>query len=109
MEIKGELGQEVLVRAKINSVNVSPEGAVYQLGNKWMVDIKDHSIIVKEEDIIFQDEKPKKASAPKKKEEPAAAPKKRPGRPKKATVEGTMAKYEEMINRAKSMDAGLKG
>lgn len=113
MEIKGNIGEEVMVKAVIESVTVYKNETVYRL------DVNDGEghVSVTEEEITFitKEKKPraeKKPKAPKNEEKKVAAPetpKRRPGRPKKATVEGTMAKYEEMINRAKSMDAGLKG
>ena len=100
MEIKGNIGDEVFLKAKLTGANIYEDGSVV-----YLVKCGEENFMVDSSEVKFEE---KKTAVPKKKEEPAAAPKRR-GRPKKATVEGTMAKYEEMINRAKSMDAGLKG
>ena len=105
MEIKGNIGDEVFLKAKLTGANIYEDGSVV-----YLVKCGEENFMVDSSEVKFEE---KKAAVPKKKEEKKAAapeaPKRRPGRPKKATVEGTMAKYEEMINRAKSMDAGLKG
>lgn len=113
MEIKGNIGEEVMVKAVIESVTVYKNETVYRL------DINDGEghVNVSEDEITFitKEKKPraeKKPKAPKKEEKAAApeTPKRRPGRPKKATVEGTMRKYEEMMARNEvSLDDGIDG
>lgn len=116
MEIKGNIGEEVMVKAVIESVTVRKDEIVYTVA------IKNRAMgtnpVIPEEEITFitKEKKPraeKKPKAPKKEEKTAAAPetpKRRPGRPKKATVEGTMRKYEEMMARNEvSLDEGIDG
>lgn len=113
MEIKGNIGEEVMVKAVIESVTVRKDEIVYT------VTINNRELMGKipEEEITFitKEKKPrveKKPKAPKKEEKAAAqeTPKRRPGRPKKATVEGTMRKYEEMMARNEiSLDEGIDG
>lgn len=109
MEIKGNIGEEVMIKAVIESVTVRKDEIIYTV----MINDRELMGQIPEEEITFitKEKKPRAENKPKEEKKAAApeTPKRRPGRPKKATVEGTMAKYEEMINRAKSMDAGLKG
>lgn len=122
MEIKGNIGEEVMVKAVIESVTVRKDEIVYsvKINNRALRLDPGTSTVeqIPEEEITFitKEKKPraeKKPKAPKKEEKTAAAPeapKRRPGRPKKATVEGTMRKYEEMMARNEvSLDDGIDG
>lgn len=112
MEIKGNIGEEVMVKAVIESITVRKDEIVYTvtINGELMGQIPEEDIT-----LITKEKKPRAEKKPKapKKEETAAAPetpKRRPGRPKKATVEGTMRKYEEMMARNEvSLDEGIDG
>lgn len=116
MEIKGNIGEEVMVKAVIESITVRKDEIVYTVAIKNRA-IMGTNPVIPEEEITFitKEKKPraeKKPKAPKKEEKAAApeTPKRRPGRPKKATVEGTMRKYEEMMARNEvSLDDGIDG
>lgn len=112
MEIKGNIGEEVMVKAVIESITVRKDEIVYTvtINGELMGQIPEEDIT-----LITKEKKQRAEKKPKapKKEEKAAAPetsKRRPGRPKKATVEGTMRKYEEMMARNEvSLDDGIDG
>ena len=97
MEIKGNIGEEVYVKAKIKSINIDQDGVRYFVN----IDYSDVSGI-KGEDILFNAE-PEEApqGAPEEvvegvaeevAEEVVETPTKRRGRPRKTTVNDLMKK-----------------
>lgn len=95
MEIKGNIGDEVFLKAKLTGANIYEDGSVV-----YLVKCGEEKFMVDSSKVKFEE---KKAAAPE-------TPKRRPGRPKKATVEGTMRKYEEMMARNEvSLDDGIDG
>ena len=102
MNIKGEIGREVLIKAKIRGISIDENGIEYMVNCKEGEDL----IPVKESDIYFDipEKEPKKTrkkmEIPEEKKkttmETPEAPKKRPGRPKKSTVQDTLDKLEEL-------------
>lgn len=106
MEIIGKPGDEVWVKAKIHLINITEDGTTYYV----KLDESGQAFGKREEDII--------AAAPKiirelaKREEPQDEPEEEPaprrrGRPKKATVEGLMAKAEQARIRSEAEEAPL--
>ena len=81
MEIKGNIGEEIYVKARIKSINIDQDGVRYFVN----IDYSDVSGI-KGEDILFNAEPEEVA------EEVVETPPKRRGRPRKTTVNDLMKK-----------------
>lgn len=79
MKIKGEIGEEVYVKASIEEIRISQKGITYEVVR--------HSPIT-ESDIVFLKDDDEEIEE---KEE-----KRRPGRPRKATVGDLMKKCESI-------------
>lgn len=109
LELVGNVGDEVYIKATITEVKIDKGGVKYCINRgkcakiEWVTD-KDITAIPKKEPAQAAEKKEHKIEpCIAKPETPAKEPekiKRRPGRPKKATVEETMAKYEAM----KAMD-----
>lgn len=82
MKIKGEIGEEVYVKATIEEIRISQKGITYEVVR--------HSPIT-ESDIVFLKDDDEEIEE---KEE-----KRRPGRPRKATVGDLMKKCETIRDR----------
>lgn len=82
MKIKGEIGEEVYVKATIEEIRISQKGIIYE--------VERHSPIT-ESDIVFLKDDDEEIEE---KEE-----KRRPGRPRKATVGDLMKKCETIRDR----------
>lgn len=82
MKIKGEIGEEVYVKATIEEIRISQKGITYEVVR--------HSPIT-ESDIVFLKDDDEEIEE---KEE-----KRRPGRPRKATVGDLMKKCEAIRDR----------
>ena len=93
MNIKGNINQEVYIKATIRGITVEETGQVTYCVN---TEPREDYIPVKEEDVVFEipEQLPKKAETP---EQP-----KRRGRPKLATPEGTFEKLEKMRRQIKN-------
>ena len=94
MEIKGKIGEEVFVKARIESIFVDEHGTSYcVLLSGKDGDFQNNYQNVKLEDVIFTEPKKPEKKAPevKKDVEPIAPPKKR-GRPRKTTVDDLVKK-----------------
>ena len=90
MEIKGNIGEEVYVKAKIKSINVDQDGIKYFLDVEYNdTDGGDSS------DILFNAEP---EEAPQEEVVEIPAPAKRRGRPRKATVDDLMKKAKASDN-----------
>lgn len=83
MEIKGNIGDEVYVKATIESIKITKLGITYQIS----INSIEHSM--SEQDVMFIEKIEKPAL---KIQEPAPASKKKRGRPRKATVETLLEK-----------------
>jgi hypothetical protein len=101
--VKGSVGDKVLIEATITGIRIEENGVTYCVQTE-----PDADIIELKDSEVREAEKPKVdkvkrekvkstlgANVPKQPTVPPM-PKKRPGRPKKATVEGTMAKLARM-------------
>ena len=90
MEIKGSVGEEVYIKATIESINVDKNGIVYFV---HLVGDGSNYANVKFEDVKFDEPKKPEKKVPevKKDVEPIAPPKKR-GRPRKTTVDDLVKK-----------------
>lgn len=86
MYIKGEIGEEVYIKAKIVSAEVFENTANYKVNIRHSYDLESQTFIVNEKDITFMEAC--------KTEEPEPKIKRKPGRPRKATVEDLMKKCE---------------
>lgn len=82
MEIKGNIGEEVYVKAKIKSISVDQDGTRYFLDVEY-----ENTKGIDSSDILFNAE-PKEAPQ----EEVVETPAKRRGRPRKTTVDDLMKK-----------------
>ena len=100
MELKGKPGEEVWIKATVNFIQIGLDGASYFVEIEGQlvqfpesavmaVSVLDDPETVKREE---PQEEPKEELKEEPKEEPAP---RRRGRPKKATVEGLMAKAEQ--------------
>ena len=118
MEIKGNIGEEIAVKCLIEGISVDRSGVVYEIhidATKWTdeTEVMGIRVRVPEDRLVFEGvKKSQKVVVVNQVEEQATTPvdeppvvKRRPGRPKKATPEETMRKYEEIIN---SVDAGRR-
>ena len=85
MKIKGEIGEEVYVKANIEEIRISQKGITYEVVR--------HSPIT-ESDIVFLKDDDEEIEEKEEKEE-----KRRPGRPRKATVGDLMKKCESIRDR----------
>ena len=91
MEIKGNIGEEVYIKATIQRINISDDGINYFV---HIVDggSNDYANVMLENVKFDEPKKPeKKAPEVKKDVEPIAPPKKR-GRPRKTTVDDLVKK-----------------
>lgn len=120
IDLKGTVGDKIAIIGEITQVLIDQSGVTYGVkveANdefKWVEDgagiiawNQDKKISVKEEkkdddriSIPQPKVKPEKVKREKVKTTLPEIPKKRPGRPKKATVEGTMAKLARMKQEA---------
>jgi hypothetical protein len=91
--VKGSVGDKVLIEATITGIRIEENGVTYCVQTE-----PDADIIELKDSEVREAEKPKvdKVKREKVKTTLPEIPKKRPGRPKKATVEGTMAKLARM-------------
>lgn len=96
MELKGKPGEEVWIKAQVNFVQIGLEGVSY------FVDIEGQLVQFPESAVMAvkreepQEEPVVRLSVDEHQEEPEEEPApRRRGRPKKATVEGLMAKAEQ--------------
>jgi len=92
MEIIGKPGEEVWVKAKIHLITLTEAGITYYVkmdGSGQSFEMKEGDIMAAAPKIIRE---PVNREEPQ--EEPEAAPKKRRGRPRKATVEDLVARAE---------------
>ena len=92
MEIKGNIGEEVYVKAKIKSISVDQDGTRYFLDVEYE-DTKG----VDSSEILFNAEPEKAAEEVPEEVAEIPAPAKRRGRPRKATV-------DDLIKKAKASD-----
>ena len=92
MEIKGNIGEEVYVKAKIKSINIDQDGTRYFLDVEYE-DTKG----VDSSEILFNAEPEKVAEEVPEEVVEIPAPAKRRGRPRKATV-------DDLIKKAKASD-----
>lgn len=102
MELKGKPGEEVWIKATVNFVQIGLDGASYFVDIEGQlvqfpesavmaVSVLDDPETVKREELK-EDPQEDPGAVP---ADPEEVPKKRRGRPKKATVEGLMAKAEK--------------
>jgi hypothetical protein len=114
MEIIGKPGEEVWVKAKIHLINITEDGTTYYV----KLDETGPAFGKRAEDIIAaapkiirepaKREKPQEEPEDEPEEEPEEEPApRRRGRPKKATVEGLMAKAEQARIRREAEEAPL--
>jgi hypothetical protein len=91
--VKGSVGDKVLIEATITGIRIEENGVTYCVQTE-----PDADIIELKDSEVREAEKPKvdKVKREKVKTTLPEIPKKRPGRPKKATVEGAMAKLARM-------------
>lgn len=95
MELKGKPGEDVWVKATVNFVQIGLEGVSY------FVDIEGQLVQFPESAVMAI-----KGEEPQEEPEEEPAPRRR-GRPKKATVEGLMAKAEQARIRSEAEEAPL--
>ena len=90
MEIKGNIGDEVYIKAKINSIVINQDNIAYYL---TVFDEELTKVAMYEGNIKFDEPKKPEKKVPevKKDVEPIAPPKKR-GRPRKTTVDDLFKK-----------------
>lgn len=91
MEIKGNIGEEVYVKAKIKSISVDQDGTRYFLDVEY-----ENTKGIDSSDILFNAE-PKEAPQEEVVEEVVEIAPKRRGRPRKTTV-------DDLIKKAKASD-----
>ena len=91
IKVKGNVGDKVLIEATITGIRIEENGITYCVQTE-----PDADIIELKDSEVRETEKPEKVKREKVKTTLPEIPKKRPGRPKKATVEGTMAKLARM-------------
>ena len=92
MEIKGNIGEEVYIKAKIKSISVDQDGTRYFLDVEYE-DIKG----VNSSEILFNAEPEKAVEEVPEEVAEIPAPAKRRGRPRKTTV-------DDLIKKAKASD-----
>lgn len=101
IKIKGAVGDKVLIEAVITGIRIEEDGVTYCVQTEPdadIVELKDSEVREVEKPEKVKREKVKTTlgtNVPKQPTEPPM-PKRRPGRPKKATVEGAMAKLARM-------------
>ena len=86
MYIKGEIGEEVYIKAKIVSAEVFENTVNYKVNTRHTYNLYSNTFTVNEKDMTFIEAC--------KKEEAQPEVKRGPGRPRKATVEDLMKKCE---------------
>lgn len=103
IKVKGNVGDKVLIEATITGIRIEENGVTYCVQTE-----PDADIIELKDSEVREAEKPKPEKVKREKvmttlgtnvpKQPTVPPmpKKRPGRPKKATVEGAMAKLTRM-------------
>lgn len=116
MEVKGNIGDVVFVKSKIRKIQIGENGTSYSVQPEGVVNIRDHLLEADAADILFEtDAAAMLAETSRQLEEikedlepdpledidagkyriPETEPKRGRGRPRKATVEGLMAKAEQ--------------
>lgn len=81
MKIKGEIGEEVYVKATIEEIRISQKGITYEVVRHSPITESDIVFLKDDEEIEEKEEKEEK---------------RRPGRPRKATVGDLMKKCESI-------------
>ena len=105
IKVKALPGEQIAVLATVTAVQIEESGAVRYFV-KRLPDADIEELIDDDSVVAYETPKPEKVkrekvmttlgtNVPKQPTEPPM-PKKRPGRPKKATVEGTMRKLEQL-------------
>ena len=103
MEVRGNIGDIVFVKSKIRKIQIGEGGTSYCVQPEGVVDWRSCLLEVDAEDIMFEADAAGTLKAEEQSERPAEVPgvkfetpeAPRRGRPKKATVEGLMAKAEQ--------------
>lgn len=126
MEVKGNIGDVVFVKSKIRKIQIAENGTSYSVQPEGVVNIRDHLLEVDAKDIMFEGdaaamlaetsrqleeikedlERDPLEDEPEEEPEEPPAPRRR-GRPKKATVEGLMAKAEQAKIRREAEEGPL--
>ena len=103
IKVKGNVGDKVLIEATITGIRIEEDGVTYCVQTEPdadIVELKDSEVreVEKAAEPKVKREKVKTTLGTNVPEQPTEPPmpKKRPGRPKKATVEGAMAKLARM-------------
>ena len=95
IKVKALPGEQIAVLATVTAVQVEEDGKVRYFV-KRLPDADIEELIDDDSVVAYEAPKPEKVKREKVKTTLPEIPKKRPGRPKKATVEGTMAKLARM-------------
>ena len=95
IKVKALPGEQIAVLATVTAVQVEADGKVRYFV-KRLPDADIEELIDDDSVVAYETPKPEKVNREKVKTTLPEIPKKRPGRPKKATVEGTMAKLARM-------------
>lgn len=122
MEVRGTPGSEAWIKAKVKVIQIGENGTSYRVQPVGVIDFQNYLIEVDAADILFEtdaaemlkaekqpeEEDPQEEPEEEPQEEPEEAPvPRRRGRPKKATVEGLMAKAEQARIRREAEEAPL--
>jgi hypothetical protein len=95
IKVKALPGEQIAILATVTAVQIEEGGAVRYFV-KRLPDADIEEFIDDDSVVAYEVPKPEKVKREKVKTTLPEIPKKRPGRPKKATVEGTMAKLARM-------------
>lgn len=95
IKVKALPGEQIAILATVTAVQVEEGGAVRYFV-KRLPDADIEELIDDDSVVAYEAPKPEKVKREKVKTTLPEIPKKRPGRPKKATVEGAMAKLTRM-------------
>jgi len=123
MEVRGTPGSEAWIKAKVKVIQIGENGTSYRVQPVGVVDFQNYLIEVDAADILFETdaaamlaetsrrleeikEDSERDLLEEEPEEEEPAPRRR-GRPKKATVEGLMAKAEQARIRREAEEAPL--
>lgn len=126
MEVRGTPGSEAWIKAKVKVIQIGENSTSYRVQPVGVIDFQNYLIEVDAADILFETdaaamlaetsrrleeikedlERDPLEEEPKEEPEEAPAPRRR-GRPKKATVEGLMAKAEQARIRREAEEAPL--
>lgn len=125
MEVRGTPGSEAWIKAKVKVIQIGEKSTSYRVQPVGVIDFQNYLLEVDAADILFETDAAEMLKAEKQPEEeeskgysimdpelPAVkyetpeAPRRR-GRPKKATVEGLMAKAEQARIRSEAEEAPL--